>query len=385
MVLTGRAALIGLALSFYAWAAQGSVPTPPIKVMRVNLDDFGWQFPPKCAWGECDIVADDHRVAIDSQGRVLVGFATRDSSEGLVTRANPGWHFHVLRFAKSGELDLSFQVPTNGYWPNGLYLSDRDAIIVRANDSLQLATPARSGSGDKVSLRILAPCGPHCVVVQSPSRRSLYFASEYRGTVATILDTRSGAIKRCRPADDAFTGQMYISDDFAYWNHDKGNPPMPPPILYRWPLCEPELRSVLPISEHRLIALFEDGGSLIFFSPPSRPDKPPCGLFVYGVGGNLEDKLSLPLGKHEHPEGVAICQTNKRIAVDVSTWRGGMSWLDISPHVTAERVVVLGVPDGKTLASFPVSPPSVSYIAMSPDGHRVAALFWQHLTIADVP
>src|SRR5579863_7909208 len=114
-----------LACTGQAVLGQSTRVTPVV----VNLRSYGWKPP--------DRHEDRPSIAVDHDGRVLVGYTLRERA-GLVTRSQPSLNFHIVRFSTDGKADLSLSLPTNAGGRTGIYLSDADQIIVRANDSLQI-------------------------------------------------------------------------------------------------------------------------------------------------------------------------------------------------------------------------------------------------------
>src|ERR1700693_744369 len=125
-------AVVVLILGFCSSAYGQSAPA---NVVKFKQENSGWRAPPREPSGE--LGGDQSRlVAIDHQGRILLGFTTRENDR-LATREHPGLSFHISRFTKHGELDLALVLPTNNLYTNGLYLGSNDQIIARSNDTLQ--------------------------------------------------------------------------------------------------------------------------------------------------------------------------------------------------------------------------------------------------------
>ena len=146
--------------------------------ITLNLRDYGWQSPDRHE-------TNNPSIAVDHQGRVLVGFTVRERA-GLVTRSQPSLGFRIVRFSHEGKIDLSLSLPTNAAGRTGVYLSDTDQIIARANDNLRLFQ-ADEGNAQGGGWQILAPCTQQCSVEQSVSRHSLRFYTPSADPPLTLI------------------------------------------------------------------------------------------------------------------------------------------------------------------------------------------------------
>jgi hypothetical protein len=357
------------------WLAQASQnETSAAIVTDIKLEEFGWQQPLRERPGEIDSLS-SQKVTIDSQGRVLASFTVRMVGEEFATRAKPRLSFRVVRFTADGKPDLSLTLPTNNWSGNGVYLDDRDQIIGRANDKVQILIAAPKSDNDQSGWKDLAPCGPHCEVFQSLDRRTLYLDTWDADPQIAILNTENPLdIKRCRSPRGVEPES--VTDDLAYFNHDPGGPSKPRPVLYRWPLCDYTRKTELPVLGHSFVLAVSDDLFLL-------------GHDLYGADGKLRIRIAAKLTENE-VAGVSgiegINENGERVALTATTWKGGHPALDIGAHLTAERVIIYDIVKGEQLASIPIHPLHFAlHPAISPDGHRIAALASDTLTIADVP
>jgi hypothetical protein len=380
--------LLVFALSGGTLAAQQHPSQSPAKVTRLKLEQFGWQPPLPPKPGEIDSLA-SQTITVDTQGRVLVGFTTRGSGEGLVVkRAQLGLLFHIVRLTGSEKADLTLQLATNNWLGNGVYVDDHDRIIARANDTLQMSLGI-GGESDKSSWKVLAPCGAHCAIVQSVSRRTLHlYTWDANPPVAILSMNDPSNVTHCwEPGGFAADS---ITDHFAYFNYDPGIPPLPPPILYRWPLCDYEQRTALPITDGRVVRVLPITDSSFLLEDWARE-------LLYRTDGKKKQSCSLRtlLKKHETGSlpgsayvdwGAAVDGSGRRVAILADTERGGSLLFDITSRLTGQRIIPYDMETCEPLASIPISPVShFLRIAMGPDGHRVAALVNDTVTIADLP
>lgn len=375
-----QAALAFVLCGWLVEAGQNGIQV--LQVTQIKLEAFGWKQPVINPM-ELDSLP-SQTVTIDSKGRVAVNFTLRAQGQELTTRAKPGLESHVIRFTPDGKPDLSLALPTNNWNGNGVYLDDQDRIIARANDSLLMVSPDGQSGHDQTKQTILAPCGRRCEVFQSLSRRTLYLDTwepEHADHAITVLNTEDlSNILHCRLS--ASTPVNSITDRFAYFNHDPGAPIgsiKQSPILYRWPFCDYEHRVELAAKAHHSIRAVDDD-SLVFFEVPNA-------IVVLGADGKVKRKVSIHFSKHEGSGGVAVSASADRIAVIGDTFRGGSQLLDISAHMTAQRIIVIDMLNGDQLASIPMNPRDLVAIriAMSPDGHRIAALVHDTVTVVDLP
>ena len=162
----------------------------------INLRDYGWQPPERHE-------IDSPSLAIDKQNRVVVGFTVRVRS-GLATRTAPSLDFHILRFLPDGRRDTSLAlpdnnefIPTNAAGWTGVYLSDRDEIIARANGNLQLLTLDLDRS-ERPIWKTLAICPARsCGVGQSPSRNTLVVNTGADPPLTLIRFSGQPTLQRC--------------------------------------------------------------------------------------------------------------------------------------------------------------------------------------------
>lgn len=365
--------LLCVALCQQTRAQQTNAPT----IIHLNLEKFGWvshpiQYPEYEPSGQ--------PLVIDRENRVLVGFTVRDDTERLATRARSSLAFHILRFDKQGNLDLSLAIPTDSLHDNGVYLDATDDIFAQANDKIQVLTVSDEAHADESSWRALAPCGRTCVVKQSFSRDTLVLQDVATASETYVLQgSPPRKIEQCPATSDSGIFNS-LTDNFAYFYHDWGNLPIPRlPVFYRRPFCDFSQRTELPfrIRAGEVRALIDKSFLVVYGGK----------LAVCDADGNVEREVQMGLAKHE--SGGARGQMSEdgdRVAISASTSKGGIPSLDISAHMVAARVIVYDLAEGNQLASIPVLP--MKYfppLAMSPDGHRVAFLDDGILTIADIP
>ena len=363
---------IRIILAILACIAQLSFAQSPIQ-----LRSYGWEPPESHQFNEPSI-------AIDHKGRVLVGFTVRERN-GLVTRDQPSFSFHIARFWPDGKPDLLVSLPTDAAGRTGTYLSDTDQIIARANNYLQLLQ-SEDGNPQDGKWRILAPCIAQCNVVQSHSRHTLLLHTEGADPPLMLIHlSPQPAFQRCgkahqfiKSAEDSIQNfPQSISDEFAYFSVDGDT--------YRWPHCDYAHRVELPVHIRGRWTVLNDK---TFVANPHNARRDQSGLEVISSEGQV--KFRWAVGKHETADTLWVpirsSERGNRIAVDVPTLRGGNRALDISDHVTARRIAVYDIEAGKEVASITVNATHRCHYEfdLSPDGHRLRILEDDVVRIVDL-
>lgn len=310
-------------------------------------------------------------LVIDHENRVLVGFSAR-SHTGLVSRDRPSLDFHIMRFTRDGKVDLSISVPSNESGGTGVYLSDTDQIIARANGKLQLLEAG--------AWKTLAPCSDQCLVIQSHSRHTLHVSTS-NATVPTLLRLSPqpaslscgmppGSIKDT--ADQIQNFPQSITDEYAYFSGSDGS--------YRWPLCQYEHRRELPRSIDDLRSVMNDQ---VFLSEERSHSGDHTEVSVIGFDGRV---LFQPeIAKPDSESGPIASDQVERVAAQIVTRVGGNRFLDIDSDVTSRRIVVYDIHGKRLIASVPAQ---IKYkygfeYQLSPDGQVMAILEDNILRVID--
>lgn len=364
-----------------------SQPVQPVKIVHLQLESLGWQSPPKMHRGEMDLNP-SHLIAIDHKNRVIVGFVIQENVKDLAAKSHPGFMFRILRFTREGTVDLSLALPTNNWHDNGVYLDESDDILARADDVLQML-PSKYEKGDRhLDWQSLAACGPRCVIEQSFSRGTLVLLNlDSDPPVSILQESPPRVVKRCQRTQSGFDRySQRFTDAFAYWITG-GAWPAPLPVIDRWPLCDYEKKTQMQVPSGEFGAIFPLNDRLAVVSGSKRLQQKEKSERVIGViSTDGSAKFIVQLPKRDQPETwVQGDENGDRFAVSIATWHGGSRWLDISGNRVARRIVVYNAVIGKELASFASTPHALIDLAMSPDGHRVAVMANDIVTIADIP
>jgi hypothetical protein len=360
--------------------------TPSDRAVTINLRDYGWQPP-----GRHEI--DRPSLAIDKQDRVIVGFTVR-ARPGLATRNQPSLDFHILRFLPDGKRDVSLalpngneSLPTNAAGKTGIYLSDTNQIIARANGNFQTLVSDADGS-PPTTWKVVAPClSQWCIFAQSPSRKTLLVNSTGADPPLTLIRlSGQSTFQSCGNAhasteDSIQNHPRSITDEFAYSTESSGSET----FSYRWPLCDYEHRIELPLPAHSFPAKVLNDQMFVARRYDNRSDK--MGIEVISFSG--QSIFRPTLAKHETVPTFPPIQSSERgdrIAADVVTVRGGNQRLDIGWHITSRRIAVYDISARNEVASVPAE---LKYryhfeFDLSPDGHRLVILEDDSLRIVDL-
>jgi|SRR5215813_11781855 len=362
---------------------QAQVGEP--KISDIKLENFGWQALPTRQIREWHS-APGSLVSIDSHGRVLVSFATRDNLS-LATREKPGLTLHILRFTADGKVDISLTLPTNDYFLNGIYLAANGQILARANGMLYLYQGDNETGNDGTAWRPLTSCPEDCRISQSFGRRTLIVRTSAKPFSLENLTYKVFDLSSTPPEIRQTCSQMAdygerITDKFEYQYRVEAHTPH----TRRFPFCNRDHAEELPLGWEALVLPIDDEN---FFSLGAEVKGSQGQVKLLGPDGQTKFLAKLP--RHDTPLGyfggawATSANGGDRIAFMVSTFRGGSNFFDIAAKLTGCRVVVYAN-DGRQIASIPVGTKYQSDFdfALSPDGHRLAILESGLLTIADL-
>jgi hypothetical protein len=370
-----------VSLAVLAWLAVPSQCQPPNAIaLTVNLRSYGWEPPDRREITRPSI-------AVDHLGRVLVGFTVRERN-GLVTGNRPSLSLHIVRLSPDGKTDLSLSLPTNEGGRSGMYLSDSDQIIARANGSVQLLQED-DGARQKAVWKILAPCATRCTIEQSLTRHTLLLHAEDADPPLMLIHlSPQPELRRCGMAhrltkspEDEIQNIPQITDEFGYHREaesGKGS------IAYRWPLCDYEHRIEMPMRIRGHWIVLNDNVFVDINSSRTGYEE----LEVTSSDGQVEFQPTML--KHEFPGSfwtpVRGSERGNEIAVDMLTVQGRNRTLDISGHVTARRIAVFDIEAKKEVASIPVNSKHRFRFEfdLSPDGRRLAILEDDTVKVVDL-
>ncbi len=349
----------------------------------IDLRTYGWQAPDQTQKHHPRVVPS---VVVDHKGRVVIAYTVR-SRTGLVTRDVPSLDLQILRFSPDGKLDLSLSLPTTLTGGTGLYLSDADQIMAKANGDLHWFEPGVPDEG-KGNWKVLVDCHAQW---QSHSRRTMliYFPKsapplEVIHFGPRLETTRCGTAGPFgSPQEKIQNMPQSITDEFGYFHGLEAGRGF---FTDRWPLCHYEQRVELPI---RVVANLTAVNDDAFVAVVRATHNHHSDQEVFSSDGQVRFRTHLE--KHETCDSFRnFPQASERgdfVAADIVTIRGENWTLDIGGQVVARRIAVYEVNAGKEVGSFPANPKFIyrSAFALSPDGRTVAVLEDGKLTVWSVP
>jgi hypothetical protein len=382
MFLTFQSNLLPRATLLLVVASCANAQSPPAKVLRIKLENYGWQRLHEEQPNEW-VGTRSRLVSIDHKGRVLVGFTARED-QTLASREHPGLSFHLLRLTAEGNIDISLVLPTDNWFTNGFYLSSDDHIYVRVNNALQFLSEEPDTHNKGAVWKILTSCSMDCWISQSPSRQTL-IVRELQGPghyAYLVLDVSSSVPRVTQSCPWIASDAWRITDKYAYDSTDGISVD-----ARRWPLCDKEHDKELPL-DMRNGAIYPLSDDVLLLLGTGKERR---GVELVSADG--QEKLRQAMPKHDIVinEPARSDECGDRFAFTVETWLGGSHALDISGKRVARRVVAYS-DNGQQLATIPVNPVynPLRYqrdfdFALSPDGHRLAVLDGGLLTLADLP
>lgn len=350
-----------------------STRSTAVPAVVLNLKNYGWQEPTQVQHQNIN----KPTIAVDHRGRVIAGFTIRERM-GLVTRSEPSLTFHILRFSQDGKVDLSESLPTNATARTGVYLSDRDQIIARANDKLQMLQMGQT-PGEAIWSTVAA-CPLHCYIEQSSTRRTLVLYRDTADVPLTVIHLGPHPIvEQC--SEETFTDAgdkikyypQSVTDQFAYFTVDRDT--------YRWPICDYKSRVALTVRLWGRYQVLND--SLFAIGTTNGKDHFDRRLKIMSSDGRVDFEPSMR--KHESWVSLRSGERSNVIAVAIFMWKGHNRILDISGSVTVGRVTVYDIQAATELASVPVAPKSPSLdFDLSPDGRQLAIMENGIVTLIDL-
>jgi hypothetical protein len=354
-----------------AIGAYGQTPTHRIDI---DLQKYGWTPLPPFQRGVGYFVASPlrHHLAFDHQGRIVIGLTTVGRPRAAASD-QPVLNFNVFRLDNTGHQDLSFVLPTNDWRGNLILVTDIDQIIIRANDQLKIMASDPAASSGTMQIQTAIECVSGCSIFQSSSRRTILLLTHYSSHQEKVVLIKSGTapLTSIYSPSETFAADS-ITDSYGYVLGKLGRTRKE--TLYRWPLTD----HTEPLAVE---AALQGYGTAINDSEVVVSGWKDFGAI--DTGGQLRFKKRLAK-LEETSDFLRSSEDGERFALAVFTYKGNSKhgW---DSHLAAQRVVVYDSKTGDELATVDAQTTRYQFdFSLSPDGHHVAILADNVLTLADI-
>jgi hypothetical protein len=357
---------------------SGDSRAPLLPTRTISLKTCGWEPEPH---GGLPTGYVPLALAFDHHGNLWTGYIAKLAK--LVPRATPesGVQYNVVELSGSAaKCSVRLSRPTTGSGPEGILFSDKDRMLVVANDQIHLIDQA--GFKDEAVFDLLRPSDhAYFRVMQSPGRKSLVVVTEgfvkAESSYAWLDPDTLQIIHLCTysPAPDYNHYTMFraFADDGRYVELDYApNSVGSAYWIAEGRYCSEKIK--VPPERMQPIDALAFERETAYFS--SRIDN--GSIVVYHQNGSLI--YSVPAQDREVKERseISVSEDGGRVAVIIDTMAGGMPSLDISDHVGSRRVDIFETSTWTRVAQIelPVKGRTeFSYeteLAFTPDGKTLA-------------
>jgi hypothetical protein len=315
------------------------------------------------------------KLAFDHRGSLWSGYTKK--VQQVVPRSAPelGAQYNLVELSGNpGQCVVRMQLPTTGGSPIAVLFSNKDNMLVVANDKLHVID--QNGFKERAAFSLLRPTDQaRYQVLQSPQRKVLVAITDgvtRADSSYTWLDPESlQVLQSCSypPVPGHHVRLRSFADDgrFIEVEHGPGN-------MGHWisegRYCSAKL-SVPPEHVQPAAAILLDSETAYFRdnllndNPPSIVVYDRTGTLLHSVPGHEKETMSAS-------SGVAISEDGRRAAVLLDITSGGVGWLDISNHVAARRVDIYDATTWTRIAQIKLSSKGEAALAFSSDGKTLA-------------
>jgi hypothetical protein len=266
------------------------------------------------------------------------------------------------------------KLPTTESSPVAVLFSDKDEMLVVANDKLHVVD--QNGFKERAAFDLLrASDQARYQVLQSPQRKSLVALADgftRADSSYTWLDPASlRVLHSCSypPVPEHYVRLRAFADDGRFIEVEYG-----PGTQGHWisegRYCS-EKTIIPPDHIQPAAAIMLESETAYFRDNPLNDNLP--SIVVYDRAGTLlhsvpgHDKESMSANS-----GAVVSEDGRRAAVLLDITSGGARWLDISNHVAARRVDVYDTATWKRIAQISLSYKGEAELAFSPDSKTLA-------------
>lgn len=315
------------------------------------------------------------KLAFDHRGNLWSGYTKK--TQQVVPRSAPelGAEYNLVELSGSSTgCVVQMKLPTTESSPVAVLFSDKDDMLVVANDKLHVVD--QNGFKERASIDLLrASDQARYQVLQSPQRKSLVAVTDgftRADSSYTWLDSASlRVLHSCSypPVPDHYVRLRSFADDGRFIEVEHG-----PGTLGHWisegRYCSPKA-SIPPEHTQPAAAIMLDSETAYFRDNVLNDNLPSIvvydrtGALLHSVPGHDKEEMSAN-------SVVAISEDGRRAAVVIDIMSGGARWLDISNHVAARRVDIYDTTTWARIAQIKLSSQGSAALAFSPDGKTLA-------------
>jgi len=311
------------------------------------------------------------KIGIDGSGRVYVGFSVRGEPK-LHERGEASNIFRVLSVNPLKQrVERTLDFPTQSMKRVGVYVTTTDALLVAANDRLQLLGESGTATATYDAPPILSKYVNTWIVEQSPSGKTLLFRPDDH-TLSFISTESLSPIARCKLTDprndyDTFNDSMMVKVyqiDYAPSNE-----------LVKAELCGTSER-LWYLGGQLYYPFFLDETTLLEteFTP-----SPGWDIAVQKTDGKIlwTDRMPGPFEVVSYGGFFTSARDGSRFAITVNEIHRGNSALMINSKIVSVSVVIYDAQTGQKKGQVKFQKPNsfIGYeLALSPTGDMLAIL-----------
>jgi hypothetical protein len=356
-------------------ASKSSAPDPAVRLSpsrSVSLKACGWEPEPLVVHHTGYVPL---KLAFDHRGNLWTGYTKK--SQQVVPRSTPelGAQYNVVELSGNPtQCVVQMKLPTTESSPVAVLFSDKDDMLVVANDKLHVVD--QNGFKERAAFDLLrASDQARYQVLQSPQRKSLVALADgftRAESSYTWLDSASlQVLHSCSypPVPEHYVRLRSFADDGRFIEVEHG-----PGTQSHW-ISEGRYcsaKTIIPPDHIQPAAAIMLESETAYFRDNPLNDNLPS-IVVYDRAGNLlhsvpgHDKESMSANG-----GAVVSEDGRRAAVLLNITSGGARWLDISNHVAARRVDVYDTATWTRIAQISLSAKGEAELAFSPDGKTLA-------------
>jgi hypothetical protein len=314
-------------------------------------------------------------LAFDHDGDLWTGYITGSPLLNSRISPVPDRKYNVVEFSSTPlKCDVRIQLPTVANSPVGVLFSNRNNMLVVADNKLHLIDVKELK--EKASFGLMrAESEGYYQVMQSPRRKDLIVTKDNgaagSGSITWLNPDNLEVTKLCSYdfGKEHYVRLRSFADDGRFIEVEHG-----PGVHDHWvsggQYCSRQGYAQYPtgIQPTSAFALEDETA---YFSSDSPNEKAPI-VRVYSRIGALVHNVPSNDRETVGHAGVTISEDGRRVAFEVEHWSGGVKSLDISSHVSSRRVDVYDTTSWERVAQVEEPVQAEAALALSPDGKILA-------------